>query len=66
MMDSLTLLPLLELDVHDYRLHGAFISQTSILSIKKSRDKKIAAIDLRGVVPYTGIECCGSWLAPSR
>jgi hypothetical protein len=35
MMDSLALLPLLELDVHEYRLHGASISQTSILSIKK-------------------------------
>jgi hypothetical protein len=36
MMDSLTLLPLLELDVHEYRLHGVSISQISILSIKKS------------------------------
>jgi hypothetical protein len=28
MMDSLTLLALLELDIHEYRLHGTSISQT--------------------------------------
>ena len=39
MMDSLALLPLLELDMTEYRLHGFFIYQESILSIDNFEDQ---------------------------
>jgi hypothetical protein len=79
MMDSLALLPLLELDITEYRLHDFFIYQESILSIDNfevlGREVLIRAgspipadpgIDLPGVVSYTGDQRSGSCPSSAR